>query len=228
MCFVFVREQIATCATYIKNLLVFITEIKSVYSAVRTGALNEAVCAPSFKGSSYVCLKGKRRLNVGSARNLHSDWQPAAFSSTRCRGTQKPWINYSYGLLKGTPSVIIYMFIQQIGEQKSQASAHYTCEQYLLVFETQLSATKFSSVTPEFRLHNPLPPTDIYIYIYIYVCVCVCVSYCTANLQTLHFKYSTNIRTECFKHVAYFPFSFLQTAVYFIMLPCLVPVLFTF
>jgi hypothetical protein len=30
--------------------LVFITEMKSVYSAVRTGALNKAVCASSAKG----------------------------------------------------------------------------------------------------------------------------------------------------------------------------------
>ena len=30
--------------------LVFITEMKSVYSAVRTGSLNRAVCASSFKG----------------------------------------------------------------------------------------------------------------------------------------------------------------------------------
>jgi len=35
----------ATCATYSINLMVFITETKSVYSAVRTGALNKAVCA---------------------------------------------------------------------------------------------------------------------------------------------------------------------------------------
>jgi hypothetical protein len=30
--------------------LVFITEMKSVYSAVRTGYLNKAVCASSVKG----------------------------------------------------------------------------------------------------------------------------------------------------------------------------------
>jgi len=30
--------------------LVFITEMKSVYSAVRTGALNKAVCASYLKG----------------------------------------------------------------------------------------------------------------------------------------------------------------------------------
>jgi hypothetical protein len=47
---VFVWEQTATCATYTKNWLVFITENKSVYSAVRTGYLNKATCAPSFKG----------------------------------------------------------------------------------------------------------------------------------------------------------------------------------
>ena len=55
-------------------------------------------------------------------------------------------------------------------------------------------------------------------------------SYPTANLQMLHFiYYSTNIRTEYFKHAAHSPFFFsLQSAVYFIMLPFLVPVLFTF
>ena len=55
-------------------------------------------------------------------------------------------------------------------------------------------------------------------------------SYRTANLQMLHFiYYSKNIRTEYFKHAAHSPFFFsLQNAVYFIMLPYLVPVLFTF
>ena len=54
-------------------------------------------------------------------------------------------------------------------------------------------------------------------------------SYCTANLHMLHFiYYSTNIRTEYFKHAAHSPFFSLQTAVYFIMLPFLFPVLFTF
>jgi hypothetical protein len=45
MCFVFISEQTATCATYSINWLVFIAEMKSVYSAVRTGDLNKAVCA---------------------------------------------------------------------------------------------------------------------------------------------------------------------------------------
>ena len=41
--------------------------------------------------------------------------------------------------------------------------------------------------------------------------------------------YSTNIGTEYFKHGLYSPFFFsLQNAVCFIMLTCLVPVLFTF
>jgi hypothetical protein len=38
----------------------------------------------------------------------------------------------------------------------------------------------------------------------------------------------TNIRTEYFKHAAHSPFFPLQNAVYFIMLPFLVPILFTF
>ena len=40
--------------------------------------------------------------------------------------------------------------------------------------------------------------------------------------------YSTNIRTEYFKHAAHSPFFSLQNSVYFIMLPFLVLVLFTF
>jgi len=42
MCFVFIWEQTATCVTYSLNWLVFVTEMKSVYSAVRTGSLNKA------------------------------------------------------------------------------------------------------------------------------------------------------------------------------------------
>ena len=37
MCFVFIWEQTATCATYSINWLVFITEMKSFYCAERTG-----------------------------------------------------------------------------------------------------------------------------------------------------------------------------------------------
>jgi len=53
MCFVFIWEQTATCATYSINWLVFITKMKSVYCAVRAGTLNKAVCALSLKG--YHC-----------------------------------------------------------------------------------------------------------------------------------------------------------------------------
>ena len=67
------------------------------------------------------------------------------------------------------------------------------------------------------RSFNPQLPNDIYM------------SYRTANLQMLHFIcYSTNIRTEYFKQAAHSPFFSLQNAVYFIMLPFLVTVLFTF
>ena len=55
MCFVFIWGQTATCATYSINWLVFITEMKSDYSAVRTGSLNKAVCASSFRTNSDLC-----------------------------------------------------------------------------------------------------------------------------------------------------------------------------
>ena len=66
----------------------------------------------------------------------------------------------------------------------------------------------------------------LYIYIYIYICVCR-----TAPLTSrccILYIYSTNIRTEYFKHAAHSPFLPLQNAVYFTMLSFFVPVLFTF
>jgi len=50
VCFVFIREQTTICATYSIKWLVFATEMKSVYSAIRTGYLNKTVCASSLKG----------------------------------------------------------------------------------------------------------------------------------------------------------------------------------
>ena len=52
LCFVFIWEQTATCSTYSKNWLVFVTDMKSVYCAVRTRSLNKAVCASYLKGKS--------------------------------------------------------------------------------------------------------------------------------------------------------------------------------
>ena len=49
-CGVWVSGEATNFALYNINWLVFITEMKSVYSAVRTGSLNKAVCASSLKG----------------------------------------------------------------------------------------------------------------------------------------------------------------------------------
>jgi hypothetical protein len=46
--------------------------------------------------------------------------------------------------------------------------------------------------------------------------------------RCLFYIYSTNVGTEYFKHALYAPFFSLQNSVCFIMLTCLVPVLFTF
>jgi hypothetical protein len=43
-----------TCTTYSINLSVFITEMKSVYSAVRTGSLNKAVWRFVFRGLNNI------------------------------------------------------------------------------------------------------------------------------------------------------------------------------
>ena len=65
---------------------------------------------------------------------------------------------------------------------------------------------------------NPLRPKDLYM---------SRTAPLTSKRRILYI-YSTNIATECFKHALYSPFFSLQSAVCFIMLTCLVPVLFTF
>ena len=45
LCFMFISKQTAIISLYSTDWLVFITEMKSVYCAVRTGCLNKAVCA---------------------------------------------------------------------------------------------------------------------------------------------------------------------------------------
>jgi hypothetical protein len=54
MCFVWIWEQTAIIPLYSINWLVFITEPKCVYCAVRTGSLNHTDIVSSFKGKKAV------------------------------------------------------------------------------------------------------------------------------------------------------------------------------
>jgi hypothetical protein len=72
------------------------------------------------------------------------------------------------------------------------------CTPYITIYP-------LGTVRPIYRRSTPLPSKNPILYIF-----------------------STNICTEFFKHAAHSPFFSLQNAVYFIMLPFLVPVLVTF
>jgi hypothetical protein len=50
MCFVWISDQTATFALYINERMVFITEVESVYSAVRTDSLYKTDYFRSLKG----------------------------------------------------------------------------------------------------------------------------------------------------------------------------------
>jgi len=90
MCFVFIWEQTATCATYSTNWLVFITEMKSVYSVVRTGSLNKAVCASSLKGQCLFTapppIKTTPLVIYSVFQHIHCDmfWLVIAVGIGRC------------------------------------------------------------------------------------------------------------------------------------------------
>jgi len=75
-----------------------------------------------------------------------------------------------------------------------------------------------SYITGSGILIKPLKPNDPYMGLTALLTSRRCILYI----------YSTNIRTEYFKHAAYSPFFSLQNAVYSIILPWFVPVLFAF
>ena len=99
LCFVFIWDQTATCATYSINWLVFITEMKSVYCAVRTGSLNKAVCASYLKGYSD---RTKRRpsstYDLGINLGRGGRQTRALFRKSGSRDVTKDLPNYSPGL----------------------------------------------------------------------------------------------------------------------------------
>ena len=68
------------------------------------------------------------------------------------------------------------------------------------------------------HLVNPLAPNDVYI---------SHTAQLTSRRCILNI-YSTDTLTEYFKHAAHSPFFSLQDVIYFILLPFLVPVIFTF
>ena len=73
-------------------------------------------------------------------------------------------------------------------------------------------------VLDAWRCFNPLTPNDL----------CMSRTAPLTSKRCILYIYSTNVGTEYFKHVLYSPFFSLQNAVCFIVLTCLVSVLFTF
>ena len=90
MCFVFIWEQTATCATYSINWLVFITEIKSVYSAVRTGALYINQINISFPIFIILLHKAKIFLSIFLCTALQSLVTPESVCTYYTIGLYKP------------------------------------------------------------------------------------------------------------------------------------------
>ena len=95
--FVFIWEQTANCATYSVNRLVFITEFKSVYCAVRTGSLIKISLRFVFKGlntifSALITASNYPRLSwttsVQSVKQTHTFHFIFKFPSTHVSLTQ--------------------------------------------------------------------------------------------------------------------------------------------
>ena len=110
MCFVFIWEQTANCATYSINWLVFITEMKSVYSAVRTGALNKAVCASYVKVEVWYISSSDTHLYC---RNIPSDVRMLS-DAVQSSKIDYTWLICWYCIQKGSKTELdAYVHIKQ-------------------------------------------------------------------------------------------------------------------
>ena len=116
------------------------------------------------------------------------------------------------------------MYIKQLRERDSPSSQNTVgvCNQVTLLVLYYISSRLVTLLKITDALIqdtvNCLTPNDLYI------------SRTTplTSKRCILYIYSTNVSTENFKHALYSPFFSLQNAVCFIMLTCLVPVLFTF
>jgi hypothetical protein len=109
MCFVFISEQTATCATYSINWLVFMTEMKSVYSAVGTESLNKAVCASSLKG----------QIDIQYSFSSHNTWAIKSKVHPRS-GHEGPDKEYRYS------STLSLTLALNVGGCSTPCSGHFT------------------------------------------------------------------------------------------------------
>jgi len=73
MDFLWISEELAIISLYSVNLLVFKTEILSVFCAVRTGSLNKRdyVSCPQLHGENMYNLFSKEYPNVLSMMMMH-------------------------------------------------------------------------------------------------------------------------------------------------------------
>ena len=86
------------------------------------------------------------------------------------------------------------------------------------VFITTMNSSVAEASTCTVKYFNRLMPNDTY----------MGRTALLTSKRCILYIYSTHLGTEYFKHALYFPFFPLQNAVCFIMVTCLVPVLFTF
>jgi hypothetical protein len=79
------NEAVCACATYSINRLVFITEMKSVYSAVRTGTLNKSVCACATYSINWLVF-------ITEMKSVHSAVRTGYLNIAVCASSLNGWI----------------------------------------------------------------------------------------------------------------------------------------
>ena len=135
----------------------------------------------------------------------------------------RPWQCLSLLKLSVVPRTLIVHSMELRTIHSTSFKVHYSLSSnYLTLYASSWDKENIVKQTERkikrHSLFNRLTPNDPYMGRTAPLTSKRCISYI----------YSTNIGTKYFKHALYSPFFSLQNAVCFIMLTCLVPVLFTF
>jgi hypothetical protein len=98
VCFVWIWEQTAAFVLYNINWLVFINEMKNVYSAVRTGYLNKAVCASSVKGYTISLYNINWLVFITEMKSVYSAVRTGYLNRAVCASSVKGYTISLYNI----------------------------------------------------------------------------------------------------------------------------------
>ena len=140
----------------------------------------------------------------------------------------RPYMRVIFSTGQTTPRTIARQWTEWLSKPKDPGGPYYTTSRSKRPPEAHTDTSSPHKDCTRRKATHILTFIRLMTYVYIYIYIYICRTTPLTSRCCILYIYSTNMRAEYFKHAAHSPFFPLQNAVYFIMLPFLVPILFTF